>query len=174
MYGLFTARSFCLSMNKNVLVLYLGQRYPKYKNSFGKNEGMNQRWNSWFQRKPQSPSSIEPCHTSQHPLRVSRLMALELRRRGDFRDVDDLSDFEFNDIYLDAIPGSLELMDDTDSKISALQSIIGQADPSFLQPQMYKSRSSSWAPYKYIYIPLALDKTLSSPAINKTSLPKYA
>ncbi|KAM0185928.1 hypothetical protein ACHAPI_011966 [Fusarium lateritium] len=74
-------------------------------------------------------------------------MALELRRRGDFRDVDNLSDFEFNDIYLDAISGSLELMDDTDPKISALQSIIGQqADPSFLQPQMYNSQSSSWAP----------------------------
>lgn len=38
-------------------------------------------------------------------------MNLELRRRGDFRDADDLSDWEFNHVYLDAMSGSCELDD---------------------------------------------------------------
>lgn len=49
-------------------------------------------------------------------------MALELKRQGDFRNVDDLSDFEFNDLYLDAMSGSLEFMVDTATKTSIPQS----------------------------------------------------
>ncbi|KAJ4859747.1 endonuclease/Exonuclease/phosphatase family domain-containing protein [Trichoderma breve] len=75
-------------------------------------------------------------------------MALELKRRGDFRNVDDLSDFEFNDLYLDAISGSLEFMVDTATKTSIPQSLIDQqTSPNFLQPQIYNSQSASWAPF---------------------------
>lgn len=45
-------------------------------------------------------------------------MAQELKRRGDFRDVDNLSDFEFNYVYLDVIPVSLDRGDDTAPKMS--------------------------------------------------------
>lgn len=109
-------------MNRSVLVLYLGQRYPRHRSSFGRNGGLNERWKSWFQRKPQSTNLIRPYHTSQYPSRESRLMALELKRQGDFRNVDDLSDFEFNDLYLDAMSGSLEFMVDTATKTSIPQS----------------------------------------------------
>lgn len=75
-------------------------------------------------------------------------MARELRRRGDFRDVEDLSDPEFNDLYLDSRSGSLEFMDDTVPKVSILESFIDQqTSPNFLQPQMYNPQSSSWAPF---------------------------
>ncbi|KAI3399715.1 hypothetical protein diail_5782 [Diaporthe ilicicola] len=76
-------------------------------------------------------------------------MALELERRGDFRDVDDLSDFEFNDLYLDAMSGSLEL-DGTapKSQTSTPESLIGQhTSPNFLQPHIYNHQSSSWASF---------------------------
>lgn len=72
-------------------------------------------------------------------------MALELKRRGDFRDVDDLSDFEFNYLYLDVMSGSLEL-DDTAPQTSTPQALIGQqTNPNILQPHIYNPQSSSWA-----------------------------
>jgi hypothetical protein len=61
-------------------------------------------------------------------------MARELKRRGDFRDVEDLSDPEFNDLYLDAMSGSLEFMDDTAPKLSILQSFIDQQPRPQLPP----------------------------------------
>ncbi|PON20200.1 hypothetical protein TGAM01_v210921 [Trichoderma gamsii] len=85
---------------------------------------------------------------AMYPSRESRLMALELKCRGDFRNVDDLSDFEFNDLYLDAMSGSLEFMDDTANKTFISQSLTDQqTSPSFLQPQIYNPQSSSWAPF---------------------------
>ncbi|KAI1466836.1 uncharacterized protein F4812DRAFT_433014 [Daldinia caldariorum] len=150
MYGLFTTRGFCLSMNRSVFVPYLGQRYAtSHGSSFGRNGGLNQRWKPWFQGKPRSLSSIGPCQTSQHPSREYRRIALELRRRGDFRNVDDLSDFEFNELYLDAMPlGPRELMDRTAPKTSTPQSLIDhQSSPSFLQPHIYNPQSSSWTSF---------------------------
>lgn len=74
-------------------------------------------------------------------------MALELKRRGDFRDVDDLSDPEFNELYLEAMSGSLDL-DVTAAKTSTPQSLIGQqTSPNFLQPHIYNPQSSSWAAF---------------------------
>ncbi|KAL6831902.1 hypothetical protein V8C40DRAFT_285341 [Trichoderma camerunense] len=148
LYGPFITRGFCLPMNRTVLVLYLGRRYHRHRSSFSRNGGLNQRWKSWFQRKPQRTNLIRPYHTSQYPSRESRLMALELKRRGDFRNVDDLSDPEFNELYLDAISGSLEFMVDTATKTSIPQSLIDQqTSPNFLQPQIYNSQSASWAPF---------------------------
>ncbi|CAH0030431.1 unnamed protein product [Clonostachys rhizophaga] len=83
-----------------------------------------------------------------NPSQIYRLIDRELKRRGDLRDVDDLSDFEFNYVYLDAVEGSLEFMEDTDPEMSTLQSLSDQqTNPSFLQPQIYSSQSSSWAPF---------------------------
>lgn len=148
MYGLFTSRGFCLPM-KSVLVRHLGQLYPRHRRWFGRNSGLNQSWKSSFQGKPQSP-----CQTSQHPSWEDRLIALELERRGDSRDVDDLSDMEFNELYLDAISGSLEF-DGTATQTSTPQSAIGQqARPNFLQPQAYNPQSSSWASLGNEYRPL--------------------
>ncbi|KAJ0103766.1 endonuclease exonuclease phosphatase family protein [Diaporthe amygdali] len=78
-------------------------------------------------------------------------MALELKRRGDFRDVDDLSDFEFNDLNLGAMSGSLELYG-TAPRTSTPQSLVGQqTGPNFLQPHIYDPQSSSWASFSNEY-----------------------
>ncbi|VUC31639.1 unnamed protein product [Clonostachys rosea] len=75
-------------------------------------------------------------------------MALELKRRGDHRKVDDLSDFDFNYVYLDAMSESLEFRDDTSPKPSTLQAPTDrQANPNFLHPQKYNSQSSSWTAF---------------------------
>lgn len=68
--------------------------------------------------------------------------------QGDFRNVHDLSDFEFNDLYLDAMSGSFEFVDDRVTKTSIPQSLIDQqTSPNFLQPQIYNVQSSSWTPF---------------------------
>ncbi|KAI6762443.1 hypothetical protein HG530_008423 [Fusarium avenaceum] len=88
-------------------------------------------------------------------------MDRQLKRRGDFHDINDLSNFEFNDIYLEAISGSdkfhdlhidgilesFEFIDDTDFKISTPRPAVDRKiKPSFLQPHIYNPDTSSWAP----------------------------
>lgn len=136
-------------LNRNGLLLSLGQRYPRCSSSFGQDkEGLSRRWKLFFRGKQQAWSSIEPCHASQPLSRESDVLALmahELKRRGDFRFVDDLSDFEFNYLYLDVVPASLDCRDDTAPNMSTTGPFINQQiGPNFLRPRIYSSESSAW------------------------------
>ncbi|RGP64242.1 endonuclease exonuclease phosphatase family [Fusarium sporotrichioides] len=72
-----------------------------------------------------------PYHSYTDSAHVNRVIALELARRGDARDVDDISDMEFNELYLDAFPEAM---------------LDQETGPVFLKPELYDPQSSSWAP----------------------------
>ncbi|RYP25231.1 hypothetical protein DL765_000112 [Monosporascus sp. GIB2] len=128
--------------NRNVQLLPLGQRYLRYTRPCGKNnEELNRRWKSWSQRREQVSSSIEPGH-------IFALIARELGRRGDFREPGELSDPEFNELYLDAMSGALDGVGHTTPRVCTPQpSIEEQINPRFFRPHIYHSQSSTWAAF---------------------------
>lgn len=133
---------------QNGSLLSLSQRCTRCSSSLVRNRrGLNRRWMSFCRGKQQAWSSIKPFHASQPLSRepdLHALMAQELKRRGDFRDVDDLSDFEFNYLYLDFMPPSLH-WDDTASEVSKPGCFTNQQlSPNFFRPRIYSSHSSAW------------------------------
>ncbi|GKU14490.1 unnamed protein product [Fusarium langsethiae] len=72
-------------------------------------------------------------NTSPDPSLVNEVIARRLARWGDTRDVDEISDAEFNEFYLDAFPEVLLNDKETDSKT--------------LEPRIYNKQSSSWTPH---------------------------
>ncbi|KAJ4112137.1 hypothetical protein NW768_011716 [Fusarium equiseti] len=64
---------------------------------------------------------------------VNEVIASKLARRGDTRDVDDISDTEFNELYLE------EFSDDM---------FKDESESQFLAPRTYDPQSSSWIPHK--------------------------
>lgn len=90
MNGLFAPRRLAFSIHRSARVLHLGQRYGCF----------NQHWQSRFQPKQQNMNLTRSYGTLPDASKINKVIDAELARRGDFRRADELSDPEFNELYL--------------------------------------------------------------------------
>ncbi|QPC60668.1 hypothetical protein HYE67_002899 [Fusarium culmorum] len=132
MNGLFSTRSFVISIHRNSRVLHLGQRYRGYGTLIGGNGYFNPRWQPQFQPEQQSTNLTRSYGTLPDASEINKVIDAELARRGDFRRVDEISDPEFNELYL--------------QKFSYFHEDDEEPDTIPLKPQMYNIQSSSWVP----------------------------
>ncbi|KAM0539462.1 hypothetical protein ACHAO7_012154, partial [Fusarium culmorum] len=85
-----------------------------------------------FQPEQQSTNLTRSYGTLPDASEINKVIDAELARRGDFRRVDEISDPEFNELYL--------------QEFSHFHEDIEEPDTIPLKPQMYNIQSSSWVP----------------------------
>ncbi|XEV01454.1 hypothetical protein FSHL1_006741 [Fusarium sambucinum] len=132
MYRLSSTRQFSLSVRRSARVLYQSQRCPGHWTPTGENGGLNQRWQPRFQTKPLGMNLIRSYGTIPNSEVVDEAIARKLASQGDARDVDEIPDVEFNEMFLDAFP-KVMIDEDPNHKL--------------LKPRIYNPQSSSWEPY---------------------------
>ncbi|KAK5989642.1 hypothetical protein PT974_07896 [Cladobotryum mycophilum] len=135
------------SSQKNSTLTNLSQPYLSFQISCRRSGGyMTRGWASQSRGKRKDSSAILPEHTIRSLLDS---MERELARRGDFRELDDLSDHEFNDLFLEVESGDLEKVVPIDFNEPKSRPFINKRiKPTFLKPQVYDLPSSTWKPFK--------------------------
>ncbi|KAI5925589.1 hypothetical protein F4810DRAFT_659196 [Camillea tinctor] len=125
-------------------LLSVGQRYSKYITPCRKNSpDLNRRWKS-YSRDSTQPHNPSLAHTQEESQVIHALMGELMSSRNDWRDPDDLNDFEFNMIYIEVISMYPELdltLRDPDESIDEPMN-----QPHFAQPRIYQPRPSTWEP----------------------------
>ncbi|CAG1975232.1 unnamed protein product [Fusarium graminearum] len=132
MNGLFSTRRLAISIHRNARLLHLRHRHRGHGTSISGNGCFNPRWQPKFQPKQQSTSLTRSYGTLPDASEIYKVIDAELARRGDFRRADEISDPEFNELYL--------------QKFSHFHQDDEEPDTIPLKPQMYNIQSSSWVP----------------------------
>jgi hypothetical protein len=119
-------------MPRSARVLSLSQRRPGHTTSIGENGVSHQRWQPRFQPKMLGMNLTRFYGTIPDSSVVDEAVRRRLARQGDARDLDDIPDIIYNEMFLDAFP---QVMNDE------------EPDHESIEPQIYNPQSSSWEPH---------------------------